>query len=236
MNIAICDDNEALFSRIEEVIEEHLGVDVVCDFYSESADFLAHFRDGQRYDAYLLDICMPGSSGMALAAEIRQSDQQAILIFVSGYENYGCECIDYAPLCFIKKKNFEKDLAKAMVMISKKLADKAQRIAFKKGRRTILLAYDEIHYIQGKRNNYSVFTKDGEYDFYGTLSQLEKTLPENIFARINKSNIVNVFHIREIAPQSIKVDGCDFSIPVNEKGWEKINRIIGQSVREKHLL
>ncbi|MDO4280101.1 MAG: LytTR family DNA-binding domain-containing protein [Peptococcaceae bacterium] len=233
MKIAICDDDSATFAWIEEAIEEKLGAEVECEFYVDSQLLLEDFRGGQRYDVYFLDVCMPKCDGIELAAAIRRADPQALIIFVSGYEEYGYACIACQPLCFVKKSNLDADLDKALRAVSKTLAMREKRLAFKKGHGNVLLSCMEILFIKGSRNNYEVHTTAGVYNFYGTLAQVEKILPDYIFVRCHRSHIINIHHIKGLGPRGVWIDGNDDPLPVNQKGLDQINCRLGEIIRAR---
>ncbi len=78
--ILIVDDDKELTSEITEILEdEGLDVDVACDGLKG-----ASMAKTARYDVILLDIKMPGVSGIELLREIKQYNCTSRILLVSG--------------------------------------------------------------------------------------------------------------------------------------------------------
>lgn len=91
LQIGICDDETVIAARMEELIFEtcraegiQAGVEV---FYSGNT-LLEEVRRGTRYDLLYLDIHMQKGNGISAAEQIRKLDDNVLLIFVSGYDQY----------------------------------------------------------------------------------------------------------------------------------------------------
>lgn len=91
--IAVCDDDERELTRLLELLSEYRqahGLDVVCKPFRNGIDLLADLRTGM-YSLVLLDMLMPGFSGIQTAREIRAVDQNVKLLFLTSSPEFAVE-------------------------------------------------------------------------------------------------------------------------------------------------
>jgi DNA-binding response OmpR family regulator len=76
------------------------------DTFNDSKEALSHFKKGS-YDAIIVDIRMPGMSGIRLAKEIWKMDADARICLLTAFEIYENEAKKVFPefktFCFVKK-------------------------------------------------------------------------------------------------------------------------------------
>ena len=101
---AICDDCPAQAKIIEillkKYIKERPGIDIVSYCFASGEDLLRSMSEGNSFDLLLLDILMPGLSGIELAREIRKLNEEATMIFLTiskkhALEAYGVSAVQY---------------------------------------------------------------------------------------------------------------------------------------------
>ncbi|MCI1780049.1 MAG: LytTR family transcriptional regulator [Bacteroidales bacterium] len=73
-----------------------------------------------------------------------------------------------------------------------------KRITVKTGQRIQILQVDEILYIKAEDDYVSFVTKEGKWLKMGTLKEYDAILPDDRFARIHRSYIVNLGEINKI--------------------------------------
>ena len=102
MYIAVCDDQieelEVLTNLLHVWQEEHKTTLRYQAF--RNATELLDAAGKERFTLYLLDVMMPGTSGMEAAREIRGFDDVAEIVFLTSspgfaYESYGVRALDY---------------------------------------------------------------------------------------------------------------------------------------------
>ena len=74
----------------------------ITQFHSAEELLFAYDAD-KRVDILLLDIELPGISGMELARRVRQSDRQLQIVFVSGYSDYLADGYEVEALHYLLK-------------------------------------------------------------------------------------------------------------------------------------
>jgi len=114
MQIAVCDDSIDELSNMIRLINQYR---VLKNFHCEYTAFpngfelIAALEKGKRFDIYLLDIIMPGFTGIDAAKAIRGFDKTApILFFTSSsefaLESYSVKAVNYILKPISKEKLF----------------------------------------------------------------------------------------------------------------------------------
>jgi DNA-binding LytR/AlgR family response regulator len=102
LHIAICDDNAIELSHISELLNRYRlerNAQLIYITYLNATELLSAMEKNL-YDLLLLDILMPGFTGIEAAREIRTFDQIVKIIFLTSspefaLDSYGVKAIDY---------------------------------------------------------------------------------------------------------------------------------------------
>ena len=142
--------------------------------------------DSHEYDAIFLDIEMPKVNGMDAAEQIRDMDDDVVLMFITNMAQYAIQGYSVGALDFVMKPinyyTFSMKLKRVLKRIDKK---------------------EKEH--QNKMLNY--YTSKGTYSVKGTLQSVEKQLENYSFAKCNHWYLVNLKHVKEVR-KNIAVVGC----------------------------
>lgn len=76
----------------------------------------------------------------------------------------------------------------------------AGRIAVRDGRRVLLIAADEIDWIEAADNYVCLHRGAETYVLRQTMNEVEARLPDSMFVRVHRSAIVNIDRIQELQP------------------------------------
>jgi DNA-binding LytR/AlgR family response regulator len=214
MTALIVDDEPLARVHLRRLLEAQ-GVQVVGE--SENAARALEQAEDLRPDLLLLDIQMPGLTGMQMASALLHLDPAPLVIFVTGYSEYAVAAFEHDALDYLVKPVSAARLAKTLVRARERLADvqarkeAQQRISERAvaapplGRLPVradyvvhLLRVEEILCAMAREKRVFVRTKNGEYRTYYTLTQLEALLPKDQFLRIHDSCLVNLDHVEEL--------------------------------------
>jgi len=190
------------FAIIEKFIgESNLAYDVIeIPRYSEKNYEKMINISGN--NIYILDIEVPGKSGLDLAREIRNTgDWKSQIIIVTSHEDL--KNFDYQSsmlmLAFISKfYNIDKELYKT-ISIAHRILTSNEVISFQKGGKVYQIRIDDILFLEKKQEDsfVSVVTKNKDYITDKTLVQWEKDLENDPrFVRTHRNYIVNKYNIR----------------------------------------
>ena len=106
IRFALCDDNEIQLSITSEILsmalDAYAGQVSVTEFSSGDA-LLADVHKNGGYDAYILDMIMPGMNGMELASTLRLLNDPGKIIFLTSTSDYAVQAFDVNAYYYILK-------------------------------------------------------------------------------------------------------------------------------------
>ena len=215
MKIAICDDEKKASEALLEILEECPEPIEKTDVYFSGEELL---RSTEQYDLLFLDIDMPGMDGIMTAKEIRKTDKQVEIIYITNYGGYagyafGVHAFGYL-LKPVKEKEIKRQLKEALEYMQKENQKPVVDLLTKEGR--IRIPAEEIYYFEYTFRMLEVHTKEGVYYQQAKISEcLEKMRPYG-FAMPHKSFVVNLDQVRGIKGYEITMmDGS--VLPLSQK-------------------
>lgn len=208
MNIAVCDDQLGELAAVESLLrtwqEQQRAVIRLRLFHN--AGELLEAAQRERFTLYLLDVMMPGTSGMAAAREIRTFDAAADIVFLTSspgfaYESYGVQALEYLLKPVTAKKLFP--LLDRLYLREQK---PQEALTLKSGGTFIRVPFSELAYVEvSGKHLYFNMTSGQVREVTGVMREYEPELlarPE--FMRIHRSYIVNMLQIRELSPTGVQ--------------------------------
>ncbi len=190
---------------------------------TEQLDFKAEFGNAIKAGEYLsdhdvdiiyLDIEMPGLNGLDF---LRLIPNKSMVILTTAYPQYALEAFELEVVDYllkpIKFDRFFKATTKAIDIIKLKATGISELepntetdIYIKSDRKYIKLSYADIKYIKGLKDYVIVHTSKGKYITALNVKTILRKLPENQFARVSKSYIININKIISVDIDSISID------------------------------
>lgn len=212
MQIAICDDEQEIRNMLEEKVKRLYPKSNLL-FYQSGEELL--LSDGYP-DIVLLDIQMTGKNGMETAREFRTNHKNAILIFITAFEEYVFQAFDVGAFHYLVKPfddiKFEEVLRNAV----KELQDRKNRKIknFKKdvpslivttGGKHIAVDLEDIIYAEVFDRKVILHTIHMDIEYYGKMKELEAKAGEN-FYRPHRAYLVNFNYIRKYDATTIYLE------------------------------
>ena len=161
LRIGICDDEAASRDCLRLAIQKLLRQDdgAYFEFSSgEGAAAWARKHQGE-LDVLFLDIEMRGMDGMETARQIREFDQDLILIFVTGYADYVFDGYQADALGYLMKPVAPEQLAGVLERARQKLEQRAPELYVLRNADGIYrLPKREIRYVYSDRRIVTVVT------------------------------------------------------------------------------
>lgn len=215
--VAICEDEKIFSDAHEKICHEildKLNIDFHISVFNNSTDFLRAYSGAQkRYNLILLDIVMDGTNGIELAKRIRESDEEASIIFVTSSSDYALQGYDVKALHYLMKPV---DITQLERLIMADYHNKFQYnyFIFKSGSQNIRIPLKDIISLETTGRRVEITLSDRTHFYSGKLIELLSELPAERFVRCHQAFAVNIDNIRELTRQSaIAVNGKE--IPVS---------------------
>ena len=209
LNIAICDDEKAIREQINELIEkEKPGV---CPEFYETGDSL--LAAGNQFDIVFLDIQMDGTDGIETAKKLRQRDEDAILIFITGIREYVFKAFDVAAFHYllkpIEEDKFHEVFQRAKRELEKRKKQRRETIFIKTRNRSFTLEKDSILYIESRAKKVEIHTAGETIEAYASMNEMEGQLGES-FYRCHRGYLVNMAYVAEYDSESISLNNGEY--------------------------
>ena len=214
VKIAICDDEEKSVALHERMVRECLqaaGIGCEITTYTQSRNLLYDITDDAFfYDLILLDIEMPGISGMELPQQIKGFLPNVRIIFVTSHTEYAIDAFELSIFRYVPKNNLEAKLPAAVLDAARLIELEAgQEYTIQTASRMEKIPFKDIFYVQRDGKNAMIVSSAGTAKVRKSLQQVfdELNTPEFIF--IDRGCIVNIIHIMKISDgMAVLKNGC----------------------------
>lgn len=224
MHIAVCDDNIDELSRISSLLEyycrEREGL-ITYEAFHSAIELLETIKVRQ-FDLLLLDILMPGITGMEAAKELRSSNCDIPIIFLTSSREYAVESYRVSAEDYIMKPARKDEIHP---LLDRQLARFTQEDAYltlKTGSGIVKLPYSQIVYVEVINRSIQFILANGEVrKAYGYLIDYERDLlSDPHFFKPHRSYVVNLRLVSELDKKGfITIIGK--TVPVTRDAFSK---------------
>ncbi len=198
--IAICYNQDQIINEISKTLYEiapKFKVEIQVFTYTDVNELLnSHIR----YNLIFLGIKLKGVNGINLAMEIRKTDPQVQIVYVTKYLSYLREAYKIHAFDYIQRPFKKEDISRVLEDYLKFVNFiKEDVIKFRQlNGREVLLYADNIIYIScgTKKREVIVITKDKDYTCKGVISEIYSELNNFDFFIPHRSHIVNLSQIK----------------------------------------
>lgn len=231
MRILIVDDERLARSRLTRLLQGQED----CEIVGEAKDGLSatDLIETQNPDLVLLDISMPGQSGMALARNLGEMDVAPAVVFCTAHEERALEAFDVSAVDYLVKPVRPERLEAALVKVRQFLASAPRRRQFLRstgGGKEVLIPLESVICLLAEDKYTTVIHTDGEAVINDTLVQLERAHP-NRFCRTHRKALVTRSCIRGLnrdgsGVHRVALEGTDSTPRVSRRQLSTVRRII----------
>ena len=202
-NVAICDDTEEERLQAAEYAGRFFdreGLEVHIDTYAAGKELL---ESGKAYDLYLLDVLMPGMSGIDTAEALAGEDGQGhpVVVFItssleSAVEGYRVEAAGFI-LKPVEEENFRSTMERVM---RRRLGLKKAVLSVVHNRVNVELPLERLAWFENRLHRVFVRLTDGEVlGINQKLSELQQALEcHSQFLRCHQSYLVNLDYVDKL--------------------------------------
>lgn len=236
MKCVIIDDEPLAVELLQDFVKKVDTLELISTF--NNAIDAVSFINQNNVDLIFLDIQMPHFSGIDFLNTI---EKKPLVIFTTAYSDYAVEGFNLGAVDYLVKPipfhRFLKAVVRAQQVLQPATApiltennnapEIEQDFMFVRAEyENVKLNFADILFIEGLKDYVKIYTTDNKFTLtLISLIKLENLLSSKGFARIHRSYIINIKHVKSI--QKNKVLISDKRIPISESYknifFEKIN-------------
>ena len=206
LKIAICDDEIKFRDEALRMLEQYMAEKNIifeAEAFDISSDLVDKTEKGTVYDIYLLDIYMPGVTGMSIATELRNRDIKSPIIFLTSSTDHALEAFGVDATHYLlkpyTKDSFYVGMDKAMQSIASHKNDSVI-LKVDNDYRSILVS--KLIYCEAEDKYQRLYLENGErllvrisgMELYKLLSEFDS------FYHCGRAHIINLNHISRVTP------------------------------------
>ena len=232
VKIAICDDEEKSVALHERMVRECLqaaGIGCEITTYTQSRNLLYDITDDAFfYDLILLDIEMPGISGMELPQQIKGFLPNVRIIFVTSHTEYAIDAFELSILRYVPNNNLGAKLPAAVLDAARLIElETGQEYTIQTASRMEKIPFKDIFYVQRDGKNAMIVSSAGTAKVRKSLQQVfdELNTPEFIF--IDRGCIVNIIQIMKISDGMAVLKNGE-QLPISRSHLQEVKQKINQ--------
>ena len=235
--VLIVEDDEDVREHLKTIVYIQEGFNVVgeCGNGNEVLDMVEKYYP----HIVLLDIEMPGRTGMDVAKDLAKLKPEIFLIFITGHPDFCLTAFEVKSLDYILKPFIEDRVissllrAKAFLDSLNPAFNNTSRISINtRGGTIFFIESNSISYIEKVKDkkHLSIQTDMGCYNTIETLDDIEFRLPVQ-FYRCHKSFIINLERVKALMRDGmntfhILLDSGEHKIPVGKYHHKKLLKLL----------
>ena len=226
LKIALCDDDAAAREHIGKLLEEYLtekGLSYRLYPFS-GAMALLDAMERERFSALVLDILMPGLTGIQAARELRRFDRNMPILFLTSSPEFAVESYDVNAAYYLLKPFQPEKLCQILDSFRLKEALHARYIEIISDRVPVRVPLHSILYADTFRNAVCLHTDAGPLRSYLTFHKFEDQIRDcHNFLSCYRGCMVNMDRIQEATDDGFLLDNGE-TVQIRKRGSAAIRK------------
>ncbi len=209
IKIAIVEDDSRQERELNSYLHEYFGGinrSISVESFESADKFLSAFEP-HKFHMIFMDIEMPGTDGMTASKKLRESDEDALLFFVTNLAQYALESYEVRAFDYIVKPVNYYNLAlkmKRAVGALKNIDNATFIINSTQGQ--VVLDVSQIRYVEVMKHNIIYHTTKGDYFVgYDSMKAVREKLEKYDFVLCDRSFLVNLKYVTGINKDNLYV-------------------------------
>lgn len=232
IRVAICDDDINSVTLHEKITKDTLqacSIGYEITTYTQSYNFLCDVTDDRFfYDLILLDIEMPGITGMEMSEKIKSYLPNVKIIFVTSHIEYAIDAFELSIFRYVPKDNLENRLVAAITDAAKLIElESEQEYTIQTNSRLERIPYKDILYIQRDGKNANIISNAGASKVRKSLQQIYEELKTPEFIFIDRGCIVNIIQIMKISGGMVLLKNGE-QLPISRSHLQEVKQQINR--------
>jgi DNA-binding LytR/AlgR family response regulator len=205
LKIAICEDEKIFSDKLLELVKSYFknhNQMLEVSVFTDGIPLIDESKCGIKYDLIFLDIQLEISDGVNVAAQLREFDKEAAIIFVTGLENRAVEGYAVSAFDYIIKSSLDDRLSDVLDRFMQVNKAKFLTVTTLNGETEIILCND-ILYIESDGRGTAISTMNSIIRTSLSVNKVYQLLPQDNFVEIHKSVFVMVTKIKRIGSDNV---------------------------------
>ena len=216
LRVAICDDAPDCVRQVRQLLEQwEQKPEQLCLFEFEDADALLTAHGAQPFDIILLDVVMPLLSGMEAARELRQTDRDVKLVFLTSSPEYAVESYTVKAQNYLLKPLKPQALYEAMEELTEQIGREEKSLTVRSTKAIHRVPVRSIEYVEAQNKRVLFVLCDGRTveSAEPLYSYEDQLLLSDGFFKCSRSYIVNIHRIETYTVRELRMNsGCRIAV------------------------
>lgn len=232
MRVLIVDDEPPAVERLSALVAGFPDCHVVgCESRSERV--VERCRRLQP-DAVLLDVEMPGRTGLEIASRIQDLDPVPAIIFITAHDRYAVDAFDVEAVDYVVKPVRAARLRQALDRVASAARREQTWVPARIGERLVRLALDEIRAFTAEDKCTLVHAVDAQAVMDDPLKTIEATFGDR-FVRVHRNALVSRYHLKSLFTDRadvarVEIDGIDLQPEVSRRNHTLVKKLLTGSL------
>lgn len=223
ITVMIVEDEAPARAAMRGLVQADGEVELVGETWGRRAvDAIA----GAHPDIVFLDVQMPGLDGFEILERLTL-DPAPVVVFVTAYDQHAVRAFEVRALDYLVKPFTDERFREALERAKRRVRDRRQdlvegrllalvegrlsagevrggsdRIVLEDGGNTVVIPHASVTWIEASGPYVVIHAEGREHLVRRSLTSLEESLGPLGFARVHRSALVNLIHVREVHPLS----------------------------------
>ncbi len=248
IRILIADDDAGMRLVMRKLAENAEGYELVGE--AEDGEKLIELYDALKPEVVLMDVEMPGMTGIECARAIQDRDPRTVLVFATAHEEYMASAFEVYAFDYLVKPFRVERAMQTLERIRQRLRGGAAepmdvpdverrqppvepvqgRMMLKHRDGISFIDIPQIAMVMRENRATILLMQDGtRYVVSDGMAELDERLPDELFFRTHKSYIVNLNLIESIAPYGrwtyvVKLKGLKDDALITHERFEELQK------------
>ena len=212
MKALIIDDEPLARAEMRRLLRAHPGVEILGE--AEDADAARALIARAQPDLLFLDVQMPEETGFDLLASLRAG--VPAVIFTTAFDQHALRAFEFGALDYLVKPIEPERLAVALARLRNHPAGTAdadplpvlppprlrptEKVFVRHEDRCWFVPLESIRGLESEGDSVRLWLADGTPLLHRSLVQLEERLPEELFFRANRAQLINLRNVERVEP------------------------------------
>ncbi len=245
LRVLIVDDEPPARARLRELLED-CQVDAPNTVVGEAGNGLEGLDvlGSNPADVALVDIHMPGMSGIEFARHMQGLEAPPAVVFVTAHDQYAVEAFELNAVDYLLKPVRASRIAAALKKaaagprVTREVLDRVDPrprrfLSVNERGRLTLVPLADVLYLKAELKYVTVKTGEREYLIEESLARLEEEFA-GLFIRIHRNCLVARQRIRGFkrladdeaeASWAVLLEGCEEKLPVSRRQWTQVKAL-----------